>query len=86
MGEHAGVLRRTVSRLATSAKVHEAEELQKGCFEVGATPVVDLPRRERVTVAGDGTVRQVRHQLPEQRPGTKLSREQARTLFDRMAL
>ena len=52
MGDHPGVLRRTVSRLATSAKVHEAEELQKGCAEVGATAVADLPRRERVTVAG----------------------------------
>jgi hypothetical protein len=31
-------------------------------------------------VAGDGTVRQVRHQLPEKRPGAKLSREQARTV------
>jgi hypothetical protein len=52
MGERSGVFRRTVSRLATSAKVHEAEELQKGCVELGATPVVDLPHRERVTVAG----------------------------------
>jgi hypothetical protein len=52
MGEQPGVLRRTVSRLATSAKVHEAEELQKGCLEVGATAVTDLPHRELVTVAG----------------------------------
>jgi hypothetical protein len=52
MGEQLGVLRRTVSRLATSAKAHEAAELLKDCFEVGATPVADLPRRERVTVAG----------------------------------
>ena len=52
MGDQPGVLRRTVSRLATSAKVHEDEELQKGCVEVGATAVADLPHRERVTVAG----------------------------------
>jgi hypothetical protein len=52
MGDQPGVLRRTVSRLATSAKVHEAEQLQKGCVEMGATPVADLPRRELVTVAG----------------------------------
>src|ERR1700709_1643640 len=52
MGEQPGALRRAVSRLATSAKVHEADERQKDCAEVGATPVADLPRRERVTVAG----------------------------------
>jgi hypothetical protein len=42
--------------------------------------VADRAEEWRVTVAGDGTVRQVRHQLPEKRPGAKLSREQARTL------
>ncbi|MDQ1619770.1 MAG: hypothetical protein QOE19_2339 [Actinomycetota bacterium] len=52
MGEHPGVLRRAVSRLATSAKVHEAEELQKGCVQLGATLVSDLQTHERVTVAG----------------------------------
>ena len=52
MGDQPGVLRRTVSRLATSARVHEAEELQKDCVEIGATPVAALPLRERVTVAG----------------------------------
>ena len=52
MGDQPGVLRRTVSRLATSAKVHEAEQLQKDCVKVGATPVAELPHREVVTVAG----------------------------------
>jgi hypothetical protein len=52
MGDQPGVLRRTVSRLATSAKVHEAEELQKDCIEVGATLIAQLPAREHVTVAG----------------------------------
>ena len=52
MGDRPGVFRRTVSRLATSAKVHEAEQLQKGCVELGATPVAELPHRERATVAG----------------------------------
>jgi hypothetical protein len=52
MGDRSGMFRRTVSRLATSAKVHEAEELQKGCVQLGATPVSELPHRERVTVAG----------------------------------
>lgn len=46
------MFRRTVSKLATSAKVHEAEQLQKGCVKLGATPVSELPHRERVTVAG----------------------------------
>lgn len=52
-----GVLRRAVNRLATSAKEHEAAELQKGCADAGATLVRDLPDRERVRVAG--TVRTV---------------------------
>ncbi len=52
MGNHPGVLRRTVTRLATSAKEHEAQELQKGCVALGAVPVKDLPEREVVQVAG----------------------------------
>lgn len=52
MGHQPGVVRRAVSRLATSAKAHEAEELQQGCVQLGATPVAELRRRERVTVAG----------------------------------
>ncbi len=47
-----GVLKRAVTRLATSAKEHEAAELQKGCLELGAVPVKDLPDRELVRVAG----------------------------------
>src|SRR3954453_18829299 len=52
MGNHPGVLKRTVNRLATSAKEHEAAELQKGCVELGAVAVKDLPDRERGGVAG----------------------------------
>jgi len=52
MGQSPGIVRRTVNRLASSAKEHEAAELQKGCVEVGATPVRDLPDRERVCIAG----------------------------------
>lgn len=52
MGESPGALRRMVSRLATSAKHHEAVELQRECVEVGATLVSELPDRERVRVAG----------------------------------
>ena len=52
MGHSPGVLRRTVTRLASSAKEHEAAELQKDCAQVGATPVCELPDRERVRVAG----------------------------------
>ena len=47
-----GVLRRTLSRLATSAKEHEAAELREGCADAGATLVADLPAREQVVVAG----------------------------------
>lgn len=52
MGNHPGVLRRAVTKLATSAKEHEAQELQKGCVEVGAVPIANLPDREVVRVAG----------------------------------
>ncbi len=44
--------------------------------------VVDRSEEWRVTVAADGSVRQVRHQLPERRPGAKLSREQARVIAE----
>ena len=52
MGNNPGMLRRTVNRLASSAKEHEAHELQKGCVELGAVPVIELPDREMVRVAG----------------------------------
>jgi hypothetical protein len=52
MGNNPGVLRRTVTRLATSAKEHEANELHKSCVELGAVPVTELPDREMVRVAG----------------------------------
>ncbi len=52
MGNNPGVLRRTVTRLSTSAKEHEAHELQKGCVQLGAVPVTELPDREMVRVAG----------------------------------
>lgn len=52
MGQTPGVLRRAVSRLASSAKEHEAAELQEECVAVGATPIASSPERERVCVAG----------------------------------
>lgn len=52
MGNTPGVLRRAVTRLATSAKEHEAAELQQDCKDLGATLIADLPERERVRVAG----------------------------------
>lgn len=52
MGQNPGVLKRAVTRLATSAKEHEAAELQKDCVELGATLVSKLPDREYVRVAG----------------------------------
>ena len=52
MGNHPGVLRRAVTRLASSAKEHEAQELQKDCVELGAVLVSELPDRELVRVAG----------------------------------
>jgi hypothetical protein len=52
MGNHPGVLRRTVTRLASSAKEHEALDLKKNCAEVGAVLISELPDRELVRVAG----------------------------------
>jgi hypothetical protein len=43
-------------------------------------PVADRAEEWWVTVNGDGTVRQVRHALPEGRPGAKLDRDTAAAL------
>ncbi|HWZ74149.1 MAG TPA: type II CAAX endopeptidase family protein [Casimicrobiaceae bacterium] len=53
-------------------------EVRYARFEGG--DVVDRSEEWRVTVAGDGAVRQVRHQLPERAPGAKLSRDEARII------
>jgi Type II CAAX prenyl endopeptidase Rce1-like len=53
-------------------------EVRYARFEGG--DVVDRSEEWRVTVSGDGSVRQVRHQLPERWPGAKLSRDEARTI------
>ncbi len=47
-----GVLRRAMTRLAASAKDHEAAELREHCTLTGSTPVADITARERVTVTG----------------------------------
>lgn len=47
-----GVVRRALSRLATSAKEHEAAELREESAQAGATQVDQLVSRERATVAG----------------------------------
>src|SRR3990170_4991986 len=53
MSEHgSGVLKRALSRLATSAKAHEAAELREDCTSSGCTPVNELRARERVAVTG----------------------------------
>ena len=56
-----GVVRRTLSRLATSAKEHVAAELREGCVHVGATLVADLTPREQVVVAGTLRTVTLRH-------------------------
>ena len=45
--------------------------------------VVDRAEEWRVIVDNEGKVRSMRHQLPEQRPGAKLSREEARAIAQR---
>jgi hypothetical protein len=46
------VLRRALSRLASSTKEQDAADLLRDCVQRGAVPVAELPRRERVTVSG----------------------------------
>lgn len=53
-------------------------EVRYARFDSG--DVADRAEEWRVTVAGDGKVRQVRHQLPEKLPGARLSRDEARAL------
>jgi len=45
--------------------------------------VADRAEEWQVAVQGDGKVRQVQHQLPEERPGARLTEEQARALAQR---
>jgi hypothetical protein len=45
--------------------------------------VADRAEEWRVTVAGDGRVRQVVHRLPEDRPGAQLDRDAAQALAER---
>lgn len=52
MGTPTGIVKRAVTRLASSAKEHEAAELQQGCARLGAVLVKDLPERAWVRVAG----------------------------------
>ena len=42
--------------------------------------VADRAEEWRVSIQGDGSVRHIEHQLPEQRPGARLSEDQARSL------
>ncbi len=45
--------------------------------------VAERAEEWRVTINGDGTLRQVRHVLPEQRPGARLSRDDAHAIAER---
>jgi hypothetical protein len=45
--------------------------------------VADRAEEWRVSIQGDGNVRQVQHQLPEKRPGARLTEVQARALAQR---
>src|SRR5258707_13273493 len=45
--------------------------------------VADRAEEWRVTIQGDGKVRQIFHQLPEGRPGARLSRDEVRALAQR---
>jgi hypothetical protein len=53
-------------------------EVRYARFEGG--DVAERAEEWRVTLVGDGSVRQVRHQLPENRAGARLSREDARNI------
>src|SRR5215472_9070855 len=45
--------------------------------------VADRAEEWRVTIDGEGKVRQVQHRLPEKRPGARLTRDEARALAQR---
>jgi len=45
--------------------------------------VAERAEEWRVTIDGEGKIRQVQHRLPEQRPGVRLSRDDARALAQR---
>ena len=49
-----------------------------------AGDVVDRAEEWRVTVNGDGSIRQLTHLLPEGRPGAKLSRADAQQVVYRL--
>jgi hypothetical protein len=49
---HRGFVRRAIERLRTTREELDAQELQRECSIVGATPIGDLPDRRRATVAG----------------------------------
>jgi hypothetical protein len=53
-------------------------EVRYARFDSG--DVADRAEEWRVTVTGEGKIRQVRHQLPEKQPGARLSRDEARVL------
>jgi hypothetical protein len=73
--------RDTYARLMGNWLAPPLWEVRYAKFEGGN--VVDRSEEWHITIAADGSVRQVRHQLPEGRPGAKLSREQARDLAQR---
>jgi len=56
-------------------------EVRYARFDEG--DVAERAEEWRVTIDGEGKVRQVQHRLPEKRPGARLSREEARTLAQR---
>jgi hypothetical protein len=47
-----GFMRRAIERLGASREQLDAEELQRECEQVGATPIGELPSRRRATVTG----------------------------------
>ena len=51
-GSERGFMRRAIDRLGASREELDAEDLQRECREVGATPIDELPDRRKVTVAG----------------------------------
>ncbi len=70
--------RDTYSRLIGTWLAPPLWEVRYARFDVG--DVADRAEEWHVTVDGAGKVRQVRHSLPEARPGAKLSQEDARKL------
>ena len=73
--------RETYKRLMGTWLAPPLWEVRRARFDEGN--VAERAEEWRVTIDGEGKIRQVQHRLPEGRPGARLSRDEARALAQR---